>query len=104
AAAASGAAATGTASAAAAATAVSDVVDGDGAETSCDERTEPFTGIPGTARERSFFAIKPDGLQRGLVGEVMTRFERKGWKLVGLKMITAGRPLVERHYEEHAGK
>lgn len=49
-------------------------------------------------------AIKPDGLQRGLVGEVMLRFERKGWKLVGLKMLTAGRPLVERHYEEHVGK
>ncbi|CAM9538185.1 unnamed protein product [Hapterophycus canaliculatus] len=63
-----------------------------------------YTGIPGTATERSFFAIKPDGLHRGLVGEVTSRFERKGWKLVGLKMVTAGRPLVERHYEEHVGK
>ncbi|CAM9574353.1 unnamed protein product [Scytosiphon promiscuus] len=63
-----------------------------------------YTGVPGTATERSFFAIKPDGLHRGLVGEVTSRFERKGWKLVGMKMVTAGRPLVERHYEEHVGK
>lgn len=55
AAASSTASAGGVATANAAATAVSDVVDGDGAETGCDKRTEPFTGIPGTARERSFF-------------------------------------------------
>ncbi|CAB1118968.1 unnamed protein product [Ectocarpus sp. CCAP 1310/34] len=65
---------------------------------------DAWTGMPGSITERSFFAIKPDGLQRGLVGEVMSRFERKGWKLVGLKMLTPGRQLVERHYEEHADK
>eukprot|EP00904_Undaria_pinnatifida_P003841 jgi/Undpi1/13458/HiC_scaffold_8.g03117.m1 len=85
-------------------TSAATIIDVDGAGAGCDGLTEPFTGTPGTARERSFFAIKPDGVQRGLVGEVMTRFERKGWKLVGLKMLTAPRPLVERHYEEHAGK
>ena len=38
--------------------------------------------------ERTFIAIKPDGVQRGLVGEILGRFERKGFKLVGLKQIT----------------
>ena len=37
--------------------------------------------------ERTFIAIKPDGVQRGLVGEILGRFERKGFKLVGLKQI-----------------
>ena len=40
------------------------------------------------AAERTFIAIKPDGVQRGLVGEILGRFERKGFKLVGLKQIT----------------
>ncbi|CAM9619440.1 unnamed protein product [Choristocarpus tenellus] len=69
-----------------------------------EESPVPFTGLPGTASERSFFAIKPDGVQRGLVGEVLTRFERKGWKLVALKLVVPSRTLVENHYEEHMGK
>ena len=40
------------------------------------------------ASERTFIAIKPDGVQRGLVGEIVGRFERKGFKLVGLKQLT----------------
>ena len=44
------------------------------------------------AAERSFVAIKPDGVQRGLVGEILGRFERKGFKLVGLKQITPAAP------------
>ena len=48
--------------------------------------------------ERSFVAIKPDGVQRGLVGEILGRFERKGFKLVGLKQITPSRALAEQHY------
>ncbi len=40
------------------------------------------------AAERTFIAIKPDGVQRGLVGEILGRFERKGFKLVGLKQLT----------------
>ena len=47
------------------------------------------------ATERTFVAIKPDGVQRGLVGEILGRFERKGFKLVGLKQITPSRELAE---------
>ncbi|WP_399216784.1 nucleoside-diphosphate kinase, partial [Synechococcus lacustris] len=43
------------------------------------------------ATERTFIAIKPDGVQRGLVGEILGRFERKGFKLVGLKQLTPSR-------------
>ena len=53
------------------------------------------------AAERSFVAIKPDGVQRGLVGEIIGRFERKGFKLVGLKQITPSRELAEQHYGVH---
>ena len=51
--------------------------------------------------ERTFVAIKPDGVQRGLVGEILGRFERKGFKLVGLKQITPSRALAEEHYGVH---
>ena len=51
--------------------------------------------------ERTFIAIKPDGVQRGLVGEILGRFERKGFKLVGLKQITPSRALAEQHYGVH---
>ena len=53
------------------------------------------------AAERSFIAIKPDGVQRGLVGEILGRFERKGFKLVGLKQLTPSRELAENHYGVH---
>ena len=53
------------------------------------------------AAERTFIAIKPDGVQRGLVGEILGRFERKGFKLVGLKQLTASRELAENHYGVH---
>ncbi|MCX7643073.1 MAG: nucleoside-diphosphate kinase [Armatimonadetes bacterium] len=56
------------------------------------------------ARERTFVMIKPDGVQRGLVGEIIGRLERKGLKLVGLKMLWLDRELAERHYEMHKGK
>ncbi|MFM1799312.1 MAG: hypothetical protein RLZZ117_1590 [Cyanobacteriota bacterium] len=51
--------------------------------------------------ERTFLAIKPDGVQRGLVGEIIGRFERKGFKLVGLKQLTPSRALAESHYGVH---
>ena len=53
------------------------------------------------AAERTFIAIKPDGVQRGLVGEILGRFERKGFKLVGLKQLTPSRELAESHYGVH---
>ena len=45
--------------------------------------------------------VKPDGVQRGLVGEIITRFERKGLRLVGLKSIVPSLELVEAHYAVH---
>jgi nucleoside-diphosphate kinase len=54
--------------------------------------------------ERTLIIVKPEGVQRGLVGEVVGRFEAKGFKLVGLKLIHMSRGLAERHYAEHQGK
>lgn len=51
--------------------------------------------------ERTFIAIKPDGVQRGLVGEVIKRFETKGFTLVGLKLMNVSRELAEEHYSVH---
>ena len=51
--------------------------------------------------ERTFVAIKPDGVQRGLIGEILGRFERKGFKLVALKEVTPSRDLAEKHYGVH---
>ncbi len=51
--------------------------------------------------ERTFVAIKPDGVQRGLVSEILGRFERKGFKLVALKQLTPSRELAEKHYGVH---
>jgi len=50
--------------------------------------------------ERSFVMVKPDGVQRGLVGEVISRFERRGLKLVAAKLMTVSRELAEQHYAE----
>ncbi len=52
--------------------------------------------------ERTFVAIKPDGVQRGLVGEILSRFERKGFKLIALKQIIPSRDLAEKHYGVHS--
>lgn len=43
----------------------------------------PVYGIPGTNQERTFLAVKPDGVQRGLIGDIIARFEKRGYKLVG---------------------
>lgn len=48
--------------------------------------------------------VKPDGVRRGLVGEILARFERKGFRLVGLKLLTLDRELAEKHYAEHREK
>lgn len=54
--------------------------------------------------ERTFLAIKPDGVQRGLVGEIIRRFEAKGFTLVGLKLMKVSRELAEQHYDVHREK
>ncbi len=51
--------------------------------------------------ERTFLAIKPDGVQRGLIGEILGRFERKGFKLVALKQLIPSKELAEKHYGVH---
>ncbi|ACA98818.1 MULTISPECIES: nucleoside-diphosphate kinase [Cyanophyceae] len=51
--------------------------------------------------ERTFVMVKPDGVQRGLVGDVIRRFEAKGFKLVGLKLVSVSRELAEQHYGVH---
>ncbi len=54
--------------------------------------------------ERTFIMLKPDAVQRGLAGEMIVRFEKKGFKLVGMKLIQVDRTLAEEHYAEHRGK
>ena len=55
-------------------------------------------------RERSFIMIKPDGVQRGIVGQIISRFEQKGFKLVAMKLAQPGKAHFESHYEEHKGR
>ena len=54
--------------------------------------------------ERSLIIVKPDALQRNLLGEIIHRFERKGLKLLGLKMISINDLLIEEHYSHHKDK
>jgi len=54
--------------------------------------------------ERTLILVKPDAMQRGLGGEVLSRFERRGLKLVALRMLQMDRTLAAKHYAEHIGK
>jgi nucleoside-diphosphate kinase len=54
--------------------------------------------------EKTLILVKPDGVRRSLVGEVISRVERKGYTVTSLRMLQADRALLERHYEEHKGK
>lgn len=54
--------------------------------------------------ERTLILVKPDGVKRNLVGEVLSRIERKGYSIVALKMMSADREILIRHYAEHEGK
>lgn len=56
------------------------------------------------ARERTYIMVKPDGVQRHLVGEIIKRFETKGYKLAALKLVHPGREHLEKHYADLAGK
>ena len=55
-------------------------------------------------KERTFIMVKPDGVQRGLVGEIIKRFEAKGFKLVALKFMNAPEALLKEHYADLAGR
>lgn len=54
--------------------------------------------------ERTFVAIKPDGVKRGLIGEIIKRFEQKSYKITALKMLNVTPEMAAKHYEEHYGK
>ncbi|RDW19072.1 nucleoside-diphosphate kinase [Oceanobacillus arenosus] len=54
--------------------------------------------------EKTFVMVKPDGVQRNLVGEIINRFERKGFQLVGAKLMVISNELAETHYGEHKEK
>ena len=54
--------------------------------------------------ERTLVLIKPDAMQRGLASEILGRLERRGLRIVGLKLLQVDRDLAERHYGEHIGK
>ena len=54
--------------------------------------------------ERTLVLVKPDGVQRGLIGEIIGRFEAKGLKVVGLRLLDVSTAMAERHYAVHSGK
>ncbi len=54
--------------------------------------------------EKTFVMIKPDGIQRGLAGKLISRFEKKKLKIIAMKMLTLSKEMAEKHYAEHKGK
>lgn len=54
--------------------------------------------------EETLVLVKPDGVRRGLIGEILSRIESKGYQIIDLRMVTATREVLEAHYEEHRGK
>ncbi|AET38036.1 nucleoside diphosphate kinase Ecym_2294 [Eremothecium cymbalariae DBVPG len=54
--------------------------------------------------QRTFIAVKPDGVQRGLISQILARFENRGYKLVGIKMIVPTEALLREHYAEHVDR
>ncbi|KAI9695066.1 MAG: nucleoside diphosphate kinase [Bogoriella megaspora] len=57
-----------------------------------------------SAQEQTFIAIKPDGVQRGLIGPIISRFENRGFKLVAIKLVTPSKEHLEKHYEDLSDK
>ncbi|KAF2859754.1 nucleoside diphosphate kinase [Piedraia hortae CBS 480.64] len=54
--------------------------------------------------EQTFIAVKPDGVQRGIVGDIISRFEKKGYKLVAIKMVVPTKEHLEKHYADLSDK
>ena len=54
--------------------------------------------------KQTLVLCKPDAVERGLVGEIISRFEQKGMKIIALRMLAIGPDLAEKHYAEHIGK
>jgi len=65
-----------------------------------DGKNIPMAGLPGTKFERSFIAVKPDGVERGLVGDIIARFEKRGYVLVALKLVTPTSAMTAGHYDD----
>lgn len=57
-----------------------------------------------TSMERTYIMVKPDGVNRGLVGEIIGRFEKRGYQLLGAKLTLPTKELLEKHYADLAGK
>ncbi len=71
------------------------------------ERVFPFYFFnirKGYVLENTLVLIKPDGVKRGLIGEIISRFEKKGFKIVNMKMLQMTKALAEDHYAEHKGR
>src|SRR6266705_6055478 len=71
-----------------------------GARSHCKESEEGEVNVA----ERTFVLLKPDAVQRGLIGEILSRFERRGLKVTALKLIRVSRSMAETYYSEHKGK
>ena len=56
------------------------------------------------SKERTYIMIKPDGVQRGLIGPIISRFEQRGFKLVAMKLVTPGKAHLEAHYADLSSK
>jgi len=56
------------------------------------------------SKEKTFVMIKPDGVQRGIIGDIISRFEKKGLKIVAMKFVSVSKELAEKHYGIHKGK
>lgn len=63
-----------------------------------------FTRMADPKKERTFIAVKPDGVQRGIVGEIMKRFEQRGYKLVAAKLTMPGEEHLKKHYADLSSK
>jgi len=61
-------------------------------------------GVPGTPRERTFVALKPDAVHRGLIGDILSRFEKKGLKLVACKLVRPTKAQAAAHYSDLSAK
>ena len=66
----------------------------------CAAAHPPLYGVPGTPMERTFLMVKPDGVARGVVHEIIRRWESRGYTLVGIKVVQPDRALAEAHYAD----
>jgi len=60
--------------------------------------------MPNPTSEQTFIAVKPDGVHRGLIGDIISRFEKRGYKLVAMKLVSPGKEHLEKHYADLSEK